>query len=169
MVILNLLRMIELYTFKIQAEVSQIFWNELDDELYVVTESNTIQIYRVSEHSRIHNIKIEGKIEHARLDHKGKRLLVSTEGHILAMEGGQIADTIPFPLPNSHYVFPLYGVYFIVGKNGVLSWSSSLKFEVIHELSLFSNRSFGLICKSGNLIAYSSFEEILVLDIARGV
>lgn len=113
-------------------------------------------------------MKLEDTIEYARLDHKGKRLLISTNKEILAIEGGKIIEKIALPFPEFHYIFPLYGIYFIVSKNGVLSWSSTLKFEVIHEIPLFHQKSFSLMCKSGNLIAYNTFEEIVVLKVSRG-
>ena len=94
---------------------------------------------------------------------------MSTNKEILTIEGGSIVERIAFPLPDSHYIFPLYGIYFIVGRNGVLSWSMNLKFEVVHELPLFRQKSFSLMCRSGNLIAYSSFEEIFVLKVSREV
>lgn len=36
-VIVSLQRMAQLFTIKVQAEPSQIFWNQMDDELLVVT------------------------------------------------------------------------------------------------------------------------------------
>ena len=56
-IVYNLLRLVEICSFKVGAEPTQIFFNELDDELYVATDSKSVQMYRPSESIRIHNIK----------------------------------------------------------------------------------------------------------------
>jgi hypothetical protein len=66
-----------------------------------------------------------------------------------------------------HYIYPLYGIYFIAGKTGTIYWSSSLRFETFSEYSLFSNKPFNLLCRNSYLVAYSSFQDIVVLECIR--
>lgn len=54
--IINLLRLHTVSTIKVQAEPTQILWNELDDEIVIAAE-NAVQVYKVSENIRLYNIK----------------------------------------------------------------------------------------------------------------
>ena len=58
-------------------------------------------------------------------------------------------------------------MYFIVGKSGTLYWSKDLKFENMQECALFDKTPFDLLCRSGNLIAYSSYQNVVVLSLSR--
>lgn len=73
-----MLRSIEICTFKIQSEPRQIVWNELDDELIISTQSNTIQIFRISEGIKTHHIKMPSDISQVRIDYQTKKLTVSS-------------------------------------------------------------------------------------------
>jgi hypothetical protein len=55
--VINLLRLVEVSTIKVQAEPIQIVWNELDDELIVSAENKTVQVFRVADNIRTCNIK----------------------------------------------------------------------------------------------------------------
>lgn len=76
--IINMLRSIEVCTFKIQSEPKQFLWNELDDELVVSTEANALQVYKISEGMKIHHIKVPEEITQVRIDYKTKQLIVSS-------------------------------------------------------------------------------------------
>ena len=71
------------------------------------------------------------------------------------------------PIDNFHYMYPLYNMYFIATKTGELVWSHSHKFDSYHEIPLFSNRPFQLVCRNSNLLAFSSFQDITVLHCER--
>ena len=58
-VIINLLRLVEVCSFKPGAEPIQLFFNELDDELFSVNDNKTIQIFKLSENIRTHSVKFE--------------------------------------------------------------------------------------------------------------
>lgn len=152
---------------KIQAEPTQILWNELDDEIIIASDNCTVQIFKISENIRSYNIKFDSPIHHVRIDYKVRKLLVSTENKITVVEGGDVIDEIVPPMDKFHYVYPLYGIYFIVSKTGTLYWSSSLRFETFSEYSLFSQKSFNLLCRNSYLVAYSSFQDIVVLECIR--
>ena len=94
----------------------------------MVTETNHIQVYRVSEHNRIHNIHFEDKINCARVDYKNTRLLVSTTKNIYVVEGGSIVEDIKPPVDDFKFIFPLYKMYLIVSSRGILYWCNNLKF-----------------------------------------
>jgi hypothetical protein len=127
----------------------------------------SIQVFKVSENMRIYNIKFDSPIIHVRLDYRVRKILVSTEDKISVLDGGDIIDEIVPPIKSFHYVFPLYGMYFIVSKIGTLYWSSSLRFENYGKLSLFNNQSFQLICRNGYLLAFTSYEDIIILECLR--
>lgn len=78
-------------------------------------------------------------------------------------------DTLAHPIPDFAYLFPLYGMYFIAGKSGTLYWSSHLKFETFHQIPIFSHKPYSMICRSGYLLAYTSFQDITVLKLSRNV
>lgn len=40
--------MVEVGSLRVQAEPHQIIWNELDDEIIVSSENNTVQIFSVA-------------------------------------------------------------------------------------------------------------------------
>jgi hypothetical protein len=133
----------------------------------VVADNSTIQVFKVSEHTRIHNIKLEEPIRHARIDFKLNKLMVSTASKIHFIEGEQITDSMNPPIIDFDYVFPLYDMYFVASKSGVLYWCSNLRFDNMGECSLFDKQPFHLLCKSGNLIAFSSFNDIMSLKVRR--
>lgn len=133
------------------------------------SENATIQTYRISDQNRVHNIKLNETIIHTRLDYKTRRLVVSTDEKIHIIENGQIIETIPHPFSDFSYVFPLYGLYLIAGKSGILYVCQSLKLEVSHQIPLFSQKPFNLLCRSSFLVAFSSFQDILVLKCMRPV
>ncbi len=83
------------------------------------------------------------------------------------VDGGDIIDEIVPPMNHFHYIYPLYGIYFIATKTGTLYWSTSVRFETFSEYSLFSNKSFNLLCRNSYLVAYSSFQDIVVLECIR--
>jgi len=89
---------------------------------------DSIQIFKVSTNTKVH-VKIEEQIRYARLDHRTRKLLVSTKKDIAVVEDGKVVDTMPHPLPDFDYIFPLYGGYFVTNTKGVLSWSASLRFD----------------------------------------
>lgn len=64
-------------------------------------------------------------------------------------------------------MYPLYNMYFIATKTGELAWSHTHKFDSYHEIPLFSNKPFQLICRNSNLLAFSSFQDITVLHCER--
>lgn len=111
-----------------QVDPLQIFWNELDDELYVATLAQSVQVYRISENTRVHNIKFEQPIRHARIDYRSKKLMVSTDRTIFMAQGGQIVEQLPVPIADFDFVFPLYGFYFIASRRGVLYWTNNIRF-----------------------------------------
>jgi hypothetical protein len=61
------------------------------------------------------------------MDFHLQKLLVSTENKISVINEGKLIEEITPSIEGFHYVFPLYGLYFIVSKTGVLYWSSSLR------------------------------------------
>lgn len=63
-----------------------------------------------------------------RYDYRVRKILVSVGNKIAVVDGGDVIDEIVPQVEYFHYVYPLYGVYFIVSKKGVLYWSSSLRF-----------------------------------------
>ena len=93
--------------------------------------------------------------------------MVSTKNNIVVVEAGKIVDTIEPPVADFSYLFPLYGMYFVVGKTGMLYWSKDLRFENIQECMLFDKKPFNLVCRSGNLVAYSSFEDIVAIKLSK--
>jgi hypothetical protein len=80
--IVNMLRLVELCTFKLQAEPRQLVWNELDEDLIVSTETNTLQFYRISEGSRVHNLKLPEEVTQVRIDYKTKQVVASSERQV---------------------------------------------------------------------------------------
>ena len=61
--IFNTLSMREVHTFKLGFHVSQIVWNEYDDEVYVTgTETKTLTIFRVSTKTKVHSQAFEEKV-----------------------------------------------------------------------------------------------------------
>jgi hypothetical protein len=75
--IINTLRLVEVGVLKIQSDPHQIVWNELDDELIVATESNSIQLYTVADNNRINLIRFDSPVTHVRIDYKMRKILVS--------------------------------------------------------------------------------------------
>jgi hypothetical protein len=126
--IINILRLVEIGTLKVQAEPTQYVWNELDDEILVATEYNTVQIYRVADNNKIHTVKFDSKIAHVRIDYRLRKIMVSTENKISVIDNGTILEEITPPFEDFHYVYPLYGIYFLATKKGVLHWSHSYRF-----------------------------------------
>lgn len=159
--------MIQLGTLKVQAEVTQIVWNELDDEMIVSTDQNTVQVYRVSDNMRMHNIKFEEKISFVRIDYKLRKIMVSSENKISLIDNGTVVDSFVPSIEDFHYIFPLYGMYFLATKNGQLLLSPSYKFEQYSSFSLFTKSPFHMVCRNSYIIAYSSFENIMVLHCQR--
>ena len=47
-IVLNLLRLVEVAAYKIQAEPLQVIWGEHDDCLVVTTDTNMVQTYKIS-------------------------------------------------------------------------------------------------------------------------
>lgn len=139
----------------------------MDDEIIVSAENRTLQVFKVSENIRIYNVKFDSPIIHVRLDYRVSKILVSTENKICVLDGGDIIDEIVPSIKSFYYVFPLYGIYFIVGKNGVLYWSSSLRFENYGKFALFNQQPFHLICRNSFLVAYTSFEDIMIIECER--
>lgn len=93
--------------------------------------------------------------------------MVSTKDTISIVHNGGIVEEYSPPIPDFHYIFPLYGIYFLTTKTGSLYWSTSRKFEQYESFSLFTNSPFNLICRNGKLLAYSSFDNVLILKCIR--
>jgi hypothetical protein len=160
-------RLVEVDVLKIQAEAFQLVWSALDDALYVSTDFCFVQTYRISNRERINNLSCLEPVSAIHLDYKTDKLLVSTQkGKVMVADGNTIVDTFVVPVADFDYIFPLYGMYFAASRTGVLYWSSSIKFERYKELALFTT-PFSLICKSGCLIAYSSFCDVIALRCTR--
>ncbi len=162
-----MLRLVEMGTLKIQAEPLQIVWNELDDELIVSTENNSLQYFRVADNTRTHTIRFDAPISHIRIDYKLRRVLVSSPDSITVVDAGKVVEVIQPPIANFDYVFPLYGVYLYASTRGVLHIGHSLH-EATEELPLFTNARFQLLCRNGYLLAFSSFEDVAVVQCLRG-
>jgi len=60
--------------------------------MIVATDQNTVQVYRVADNTRVHNIKFDEKVLFVRLDYKHKRILVSTEKKIFIIDNGVFVD-----------------------------------------------------------------------------
>ena len=93
--------------------------------------------------------------------------MVSTATQILLIEAGVVVESLDPPLPDFEYIFPLYGKYLVVGRSGVLYWSNTLKFDIVNKCSLFHQTPFNLVCRSGNILAFSSFTDITQLKVTR--
>jgi hypothetical protein len=52
-------------------------------------------------------------------------------------------------------------------KNGQLLLSPTYKFEQFTSFSLFTNSPFNMVCRNSYIIAYSSFENIMILHCQR--
>lgn len=155
--IINTLRLVEVGLLKIQVDPLQIVWNELDDEVIVSTESNSIQLYTVADNNRINNVKFDSQVNYVRIDYKMRRILVSTEKKVYVVSNGKIVDSFVPPFEDFHYIFPLYGIYMIATKKGMLHWSSSYKFEKYSSYALFTQKPFNMVCRNSYLLAFSSF------------
>lgn len=165
--IINLLRLTQVNTIKIQSQPLQIIWNELDDEIVISSQNQSVQIFKIAQNIRLHHIKFDTPIAHVRIDYRVKKLLVSTENKITVIDGGDVIDQIVPSIENFHYAFPLYGIYFIATKTGVLYWSTSLRFETFGEYALFPQKTFQMICRNSYIVAYTSFQEIVTLEFIR--
>ena len=55
----------------------------------------------------------------------------------------------------------------MASKKGVLYWSNNLRFDRVSEFALFDRSPFRLQCRGGYLMAYSSFEDVMVLKVHR--
>jgi hypothetical protein len=166
-IILNMVRLVEICTLKLLSEPRQLVWNELDEELVVSTEANTLQVYRISEETRIYSVKLPEEIAQVRIDYKTKQIIASCQHQIFLIHEGAVVEQFSPPVDNFHYLFPLYGAYFAATRTGELLWSYSIKFEAYHELPLFSNQPFSLVCRNGYLLAYTSFQDVTVLRCER--
>lgn len=93
--------------------------------------------------------------------------MVSSESKLYLVENGAIVDTIIPPIEDFHYVYPLYGMYFLASKTGQLYLSQSYKFEQFSSFSLFTKSPFTMVCRNSYIIAYSSFENIMILQCQR--
>jgi hypothetical protein len=76
------LRLIEINTIKLSADPTQIIWNELDDELIVSADNQTIQCYRIADNVKLYSQKMKHPINYIRIDYKTRHLVVSTDGSI---------------------------------------------------------------------------------------
>lgn len=65
-------------------------WNELDEELVVSTEANTIQVYRISDANRIYNVRLPEEVTQVRIDYKTKQIIVSCLSQIFLVQEGAI-------------------------------------------------------------------------------
>jgi hypothetical protein len=76
--IINNLRLVEVGTLKIQAEPIQIVWNELDDQIIIVTDMNSIQMYSIADSTRNISLKFDSPVKYARIDYKMRKIMVSS-------------------------------------------------------------------------------------------
>lgn len=123
----------------------------------VPTDLDSIIFYSVSENCRTNILKFEEKIRYVRIDYKTKKIMVSSQNKISILNNGVVEEQYAPPFENFHYIFPLYGIYFITTYSGVLYWSSSPKFQKYSSYPLFTQKPFQLVCRNSYLLAYSSF------------
>ena len=95
--IINLIRLVQIATFKVKEDVSQMVWNQLDDELLVSTHKY-LKMYKVSDENSLHMLQFDEEIQQVRIDYKSKRTMVSTPHKIYVVEGKDIVDSIDSPL-----------------------------------------------------------------------
>jgi hypothetical protein len=89
---------------------------------------------------------------------------VSGEKKIFIIDNGLVIDSIVPEVEDFHYIYPLYGIYFLATKTGKLLISQTYRFEQYTSFSLFTNSPFQMICRNGFILAYSSFENIMILQ-----
>ena len=93
--------------------------------------------------------------------------MVSLDKRICVVSNSTIVEDFTPPFEDFQYIFPLYGSYFIVTKKGELHWSQTYRFEQYKSFSLFTQTPFTLVCRGGYLVAFNSFEEVLILQCIR--
>jgi WD40 repeat protein len=165
--ILNTLRMTEITTLKTHAEPTFMLWNEMDDELIIATDNNTITGYKLAESVKSFTVKIQEHINMVRIDYTTKSLLVSTDKCIYVVDKDKVEKTIEPKVPKFNFIYPLHGYYFVASKDGNLYWSSSLSFDSFMEMPIFINQPFNLLYRNGYMLAYSSFENITIVECLR--
>ena len=91
--------------------------------MFVVTENNTLSLYKIADRRKLYGIKFEEQIRHCRIDYSKKHMLVSVKEKFYVIEQGKITEKYEPKISAFEYIFPLYGYYFIIGKNGTLYYS----------------------------------------------
>ena len=102
-----------------------------------------------------------------RIDYTTKTLLVSSDKHIFVVEKDKIEKTISPKIPKFNFIYPLHGYYFIASKDGNMYWSTHLTFDTFMEMPIFVNQPFNLLYRNGYMLAYSSFENITIVECLR--
>ena len=111
------------------AEPTFMLWNEMDDELIIATDNNTITGYKLAESAKSFTVKMPEHINMVRIDYTTKSLLVSTDKCIYVVDKDKVEKTIEPKVPKFNFIYPLHGYYFVASKDGNLYWSSSLSFD----------------------------------------
>ncbi len=102
-----------------------------------------------------------------RIDYTTKKLLVSSDKHIYVVDHDKIDKTIEPKINKFNFVYPLHGYYFVATKDGNLYWSTQLTFQTFHEMPIFINQSFNILYRNGYMLAYSSFQNISIIQCLR--
>ena len=128
--IFNTLNMKEIHVFKLGFKVGQIIWNEFDDEIYSSgTETNTINIFKISTKEKVNSLCMNSKISFLRYDYLTKKVLISSGNSIFTIENDQSITSVTPQITNFDYVFPIEGHYLAANNKGTLFYSNSMEFE----------------------------------------
>lgn len=102
-----------------------------------------------------------------RIDYITKMLLVSSDKLIYVVDKDRIDRTIEPKVAKFNFIFPLHGIYFIASKDGNLYWSTQIAFDSYNEMPIFVNQAFNLLYRNGYMLAYSSFQNITIIECLR--
>ena len=94
----------------------------------MASDNNAVQVYKIADQIRKHQMRFDETVTHARIDYRSKRLVVATERSIFLVEEGKVVEKLPMPFPDCRYVFPLHGHYLAAGHTGTLYCNNNLKF-----------------------------------------
>jgi hypothetical protein len=93
-----------------------------------VSADNAVQLFSVAESTRTNTYRFDRKVNYVRIDYKMRRIMVSWDKKVSVVSGGHVVEEYQPPFDDFHYIFPLYGMYFLTTKSGMLYWSSSHRF-----------------------------------------
>ena len=85
-------------------------------------------MFSVAENERTGHHAFDKKINWVRMDYRTRKIMISCDKKVIVATQTHVMEEYQPPFEDFHYIFPLYGMYFIVTKGGMLHWSCSSRF-----------------------------------------